>query len=58
MIKKTVTALREAGIHITMDDYGTGSSSSQMILELPVEGIKIDMCFVSDIFEEKKNRHL
>jgi EAL domain-containing protein (putative c-di-GMP-specific phosphodiesterase class I) len=58
MIKKTVTALREAGIHITMDDYGTGSSSSQMILELPVEGIKIDMCFVSDIFEEKKKQAL
>ena len=58
MIKKTVTALREAGIHITMDDYGTGSSSSQMMLELPVEGIKIDMCFVSDIFEEKKKQAL
>ena len=54
MIKKTVTAFREAGIHITMDDYGTGSSSSQMMLELPVEGIKIDMFFVKDILEEKK----
>ena len=58
MIKKTVTAFREAGIHITMDDYGTGSSSSQMMLELPVEGIKIDMFFVKDILEEKKKQAL
>ncbi len=58
MIKKTVTAFREAGIHITMDDYGTGSSSSQMMLELPVEGVKIDMFFVKDILEEKKKQAL
>ena len=30
------------------------SSSSQMMLELPVEGIKIDMFFVKDILEEKE----
>ena len=58
MIKKTVTALRKAGIHITMDDYGTGSSSSQMMLELPVEGIKLDMCFIKGILEEKKKQAL
>ena len=57
-IKKTVTKLRKAGIHITMDDYGTGSSSSQMMLELPIEGIKIDMSFVKDILEDKKKQAL
>ena len=41
-----------------MDDYGTGSSSSQMMLELPVEGVKIDMFFVKDILEEKKKQAL
>ena len=53
MIKKTVTAFREAGIHITMDDYGTGSYSSQMMLELPVEGCLLytSLCSIINLVE-------
>ena len=41
--------LRFAGIHVTIDDFGTGYSSLAHLLELPVDGVKIDRRFVAGI---------
>ena len=41
--------LRFAGIHVSIDDFGTGYSSLAHLLELPVDGVKIDRRFVSGI---------
>jgi len=41
--------LRHAGIHVTIDDFGTGYSSLAHLLELPVDGVKIDRRFVAGI---------
>lgn len=41
--------LRLAGIHVSIDDFGTGYSSLAHLLELPVDGVKIDRRFVAGI---------
>ena len=41
--------LRRAGTHVSIDDFGTGYSSLVHLLELPVDGVKIDRRFVAGI---------
>ena len=41
--------LRRAGTHVSIDDFGTGYSSLSHLLELPVDGVKIDRRFVAGI---------
>jgi len=41
--------LRFAGTHVSIDDFGTGYSSLAHLLELPVDGVKIDRRFVAGI---------
>ena len=41
--------LRFTGIHVSIDDFGTGYSSLAHLLELPIDGVKIDRRFVAGI---------
>lgn len=44
-----LSALREHGIRLSIDDYGTGQSTLSYLKQLPVHEIKIDKSFVSSI---------
>ena len=44
-----VRALRERGVAISIDDYGTGNASLGYLKRLEIDELKIDRSFVSDI---------
>jgi diguanylate cyclase len=41
--------LRQAGIGISIDDFGTGQTSLRYLSALPIDEIKIDCSFISDM---------
>jgi diguanylate cyclase (GGDEF)-like protein len=45
----TIRLVRQLGVRVTIDDFGTGYSALSALRYLPVDGIKIDRSFVSDL---------
>ncbi|WP_455720841.1 EAL domain-containing protein [Agathobacter sp.] len=56
VIKSVIAFIKEIGVNIALDDYGTGSASSQLLVELPIDEVKIDMSFIKGIHEQKKKQ--
>ena len=48
-VTTTLKALRSSGIEIVLDDFGTGLSSLSRLPSLPIDLIKVDRSFVSDV---------
>ncbi|MFJ7935135.1 putative bifunctional diguanylate cyclase/phosphodiesterase [Sporosarcina sp. NPDC096371] len=55
-MRKTVQKIREFGIMVSIDDFGTGFSAFSYIKELPADILKIDMSFIRDIHENEDSR--
>ncbi|MCL1984929.1 MAG: EAL domain-containing protein [Betaproteobacteria bacterium] len=53
-----VNLLRQLGIHFCLDDFGTGYSSLSYLKLLPIECLKIDRSFVSDLEKDTTSRVL
>lgn len=55
-IRKEVEFFQGHGILMAMDDYGTGSASSGIVLHAPMDEIKLDMSFIRGITEDSKKQ--
>lgn len=49
-----LSALREAGFIVEMDDFGSGFSSLSMLKDMPVDVLKIDMKFLGNTSKKEK----
>lgn len=56
-IGQVLAALRELGVRLAMDDFGTGYASLSHLTTFPVDCIKIDACFTRAI-DQPGNRGL
>jgi EAL domain-containing protein (putative c-di-GMP-specific phosphodiesterase class I) len=46
---RVLTELRSMGVKIAIDDFGTGYSSLSLLSEIPVDTLKIDRVFITDV---------
>lgn len=44
--------LREAGVKVWLDDFGTGFSGLSHLRRVPVDGVKIDRSFIADVLRD------
>ena len=50
--------LRRAGLHVSIDDFGTGQSSLALLRQLPAAELKIDQAFVGDLGHSERARSI
>jgi EAL domain-containing protein (putative c-di-GMP-specific phosphodiesterase class I) len=53
--RATLNRLREIGVALSVDDYGTGYSSLAYLQELPLQELKIDRVFVTNIQRRERD---
>ncbi|MEV0523052.1 aminotransferase class I/II-fold pyridoxal phosphate-dependent enzyme [Streptomyces sp. NPDC050439] len=53
-IQAVMQALKDLGVRIAVDDFGTGFSSLRYLREFPVDVLKIDKSFIDDIAEDAR----
>ena len=55
---KIISELRERGVRIAMDDFGTGHSSLGQINQLPIDVLKLDRSLIVDVETNERSRSL
>ncbi|WP_295543193.1 EAL domain-containing response regulator [uncultured Thiohalocapsa sp.] len=57
-VRELGAELRLLGASLAMDDFGTGYSSIRALAELPYDTLKLDLCFVAEMFDSSKAERL
>ncbi|MDI4639029.1 MULTISPECIES: putative bifunctional diguanylate cyclase/phosphodiesterase [Halomonadaceae] len=55
---RAIRAIRDLGVGVSIDDFGTGFSSFQYLRHLPLSGLKLDRVFVMDLENDVHARKL
>lgn len=55
-VDRGLRRLHEAGVEVALDDFGTGYASLTHLQELPIDRLKIDRRFISNITESSKDQ--
>ncbi len=55
---RIITELRQAGVRISLDDFGTGQSSLGRLRDFTFDKVKIDRAFVSRITTDRASEHI
>jgi len=55
---ETMNLLREMGIKIHIDDFGTGHSSLSYLHRFPIDALKIDRSFISKLTADGSNKEI
>ncbi len=54
----TMNTLKAVGVRFSLDDFGTGFSSLQYLKKLPLNQLKIDRSFVSDLVANSSDKEI
>ncbi|MFQ3209193.1 MAG: diguanylate cyclase (GGDEF)-like protein [Colwellia sp.] len=55
---ETMQALHDAGFQLAMDDFGTGYSSLSYLKRFPIQKVKIDQSFISDLENDDDSKSI
>ena len=55
-LKEQLDFFKEHNIKIALDDYGTGTSTIDMLCDLPIDCVKIDQTFILNILKQSNNQ--
>ncbi|MDX2100651.1 MAG: EAL domain-containing protein [Leptolyngbyaceae cyanobacterium bins.59] len=55
---QVLKSLKDRGIKIALDDFGTGYASLSHLKQIPVDSVKIDRLFISNIQEDQKDQEI